>query len=369
MALEDLFEDIADAIREKDGTTAEIVAGTFPARIRAIPTGIGGVQLESILIATPPAKTVYVVGETFDFTGMVVTATYSNGQTMYVDQANLTFDPSGPLEEGTTSITVNFQWGLKMVSAFQPVVVLAVPATLEDCSWNQISALSASGKLKDYFPALSKKSITLNGNIGNTDFTNVTLDAMIIGHDHNQEIESPGEHRTHFLAFTSGQKILGLVDSQYYNEVTETGWFSLNVGNVTAGGYPESQLYKYVIPTVKLALPQELQGVLKSVTKYTYVGTSEMKAITDSVFPPSTKEYFGTTNGPDTGDKQEFYAALSSFSSADKKIYRYNDQSSPMFTLLRDINNSYAVNSIYVNGEPDRIRAGLGAGFIFIFTV
>ena len=39
MALADLFTGIADAIREKDGTTDAIVASTFPARISAIPTG------------------------------------------------------------------------------------------------------------------------------------------------------------------------------------------------------------------------------------------------------------------------------------------------------------------------------------------
>ena len=37
----DLFDDIADAIREQDETTDPIVADTFPARIRAIPSGGG----------------------------------------------------------------------------------------------------------------------------------------------------------------------------------------------------------------------------------------------------------------------------------------------------------------------------------------
>lgn len=125
MALADLFNDIADAIREKDGTSAEIVASTFPARIRAIPTGIGGVQLESIAITAPPLKTAYYSGDVFDPTGMAVYATYSNGQTMYVNHSNLTFDPSGPLEAGTTSITVKFQWGLKMASTFQEISVVS----------------------------------------------------------------------------------------------------------------------------------------------------------------------------------------------------------------------------------------------------
>ena len=39
MALADLFADVADAIREKNGTAEPIVANDFPARIRDIETG------------------------------------------------------------------------------------------------------------------------------------------------------------------------------------------------------------------------------------------------------------------------------------------------------------------------------------------
>ena len=41
MALTELFTDIANAIREKDGTTEAIVANSFPARIRALPASGG----------------------------------------------------------------------------------------------------------------------------------------------------------------------------------------------------------------------------------------------------------------------------------------------------------------------------------------
>lgn len=43
----DLFDDIADAIREQDETTDPIVADTFPSRIRAIPSG-GGTSGETV---------------------------------------------------------------------------------------------------------------------------------------------------------------------------------------------------------------------------------------------------------------------------------------------------------------------------------
>lgn len=41
-----------------------------------------GIKLTGIAITTPPTKTAYKVGETFDPAGMVVTATYSNGATL-----------------------------------------------------------------------------------------------------------------------------------------------------------------------------------------------------------------------------------------------------------------------------------------------
>ena len=76
MELKTLLADIASAIREKDGSEGEITASAFPERIRAIRSGV---ELESIQITTPPARTEYIAGEGFDPAGMVVTAVYSNG--------------------------------------------------------------------------------------------------------------------------------------------------------------------------------------------------------------------------------------------------------------------------------------------------
>lgn len=109
MALADLFDDIAAAIRERDGTTAEIVANTFPARIRGIPAG--GIQLSSISVTTPPDKTKYLVGESFNPAGMVVTAAFDNGATLEVDNSGLTFSPSGALAETDTAITISYTSG------------------------------------------------------------------------------------------------------------------------------------------------------------------------------------------------------------------------------------------------------------------
>lgn len=121
MALADLFGDIADAIRGKDGTTAEIAASTFPARILAIPTGIGGVFLESIEITTPPLKTNYVVGEVFDSSGVEISALFSNKVSLPIPTELLTFSPSGPLKIEDTGIDISFSWGAETATANQPI--------------------------------------------------------------------------------------------------------------------------------------------------------------------------------------------------------------------------------------------------------
>lgn len=116
---------IADAIREKDGTTEPIPANDFAARILAIQGG-DGVTLESIAITAPPNKVSYKTGDLFDPTGMSVWAEFSNGYGMYVNHADLVFDPAGPLEEGTDSVTVRFSWGGETAEATQAVSVKSV---------------------------------------------------------------------------------------------------------------------------------------------------------------------------------------------------------------------------------------------------
>lgn len=136
MALADLFNDIADAIREKDGTTAEIVANTFPARIRGIPAG--GIQLSSISVTTPPDKTKYFVGETFNPAGMVVTATFDNGATLQLDNSDLTFSPSGPLAETDTAITISYTSG--GVTATTQIIVIVSAASVYGVQWDGTAA-------------------------------------------------------------------------------------------------------------------------------------------------------------------------------------------------------------------------------------
>lgn len=65
--------------------------------------------LSSIAVTTPPAKTSYQVNETFDKTGMVVTATYSDNTTAAVTDYTLSIGENAFTTAGETTITVTCQ--------------------------------------------------------------------------------------------------------------------------------------------------------------------------------------------------------------------------------------------------------------------
>ena len=84
--------------------------------------GGGGIKLQSIAVTTPPTKTSYLSGERFDPTGMVVTATYSNGAKLAA--TGYAIEPSGPLSDGMTSVTIRYTEGGVSCTAIQPITVI-----------------------------------------------------------------------------------------------------------------------------------------------------------------------------------------------------------------------------------------------------
>lgn len=90
--------------------------------------GSSGFKLESIEIITPPTKTSYKSGETFDPTGMVVQANYSYGVTAEI--TGYTYSPT-TLTDGATAVIISYAEGRNIKTAEQPVTVTPVLTGLE----------------------------------------------------------------------------------------------------------------------------------------------------------------------------------------------------------------------------------------------
>lgn len=89
--------------------------------------GSGSLKLESLAITKPPIKTTYKSGESFDPTGMVVTASYGYGITS--DVTGYTVSPS-VLTDGTTEVTITYTEGRATKTASTPVTVEKVLASI-----------------------------------------------------------------------------------------------------------------------------------------------------------------------------------------------------------------------------------------------
>lgn len=147
---------------------------------------------------------------------------------------------------------------------------LGISTTLNDNDWATISAISGAGLVNNYWSVGDVKTIIINGQVGNTTFSNLSIDAYILGINHNAGVE--GNNRIHFCIGKVNNKTVGLVDSQYNQyPMTSSGYFSMSYGNsnTNSGGWEGCYMRNSVMQWIKNALPTDLQNVLKTVTKYT----------------------------------------------------------------------------------------------------
>ncbi len=105
--------------------------------------------LASIEITTPPTKTAYFSGETFNPAGMVVTAHYTDGSSQAV--SGYTYSPAGALATGNTTITVSYSEGGVTKTDTQAITVTTISNTLNSNSWATIKAVSDAGQGDNYW--------------------------------------------------------------------------------------------------------------------------------------------------------------------------------------------------------------------------
>lgn len=207
---------------------------------------------------------------------------------------------------------------------------------LNEYTWAEIRQISDANKAIEYgFKPGDTKTITINGTIGNTTITNQTVEAVVIGINHNAEKE--GNNRIHFLIGKSGSNLCGMTDSQYSGDgITTPGWCCMNTSTTNVGGWNNSYMRKTFLGntgtptspaanTFLSALPADLRAEMKSCIKYsdnTGAGpnsASEVTATTDYLFLLSEFEVFGTRTYANTSE-QNSQAQYDYFKAANSRI-------------------------------------------------
>lgn len=293
--------------------------------------GGGGIKLASISITTPPAKTTYMAGETFDPAGMVVQATYSNGATLKC--TGYSYEPNTPLDDGTTKVTIRYTEGGVTATAEQAITVTApvVIGALNDCTWEQISEISSAGQGANYWSIGDRKAETLNGTVGSLAL-NGTYYPFIVDFDHNKSKESPNAHTITFQfaksALTGGADI-AFVDGSY-NSTGSSAAFRMNTTNTNSGGWTGSYMKKTIMPAFKSACSAALQAAIKPVTIYSdNVGggsgtASNVTASSEEFYLPAEFEVQGKRAFANSAE-QNYQTQLAYYKAGNSKVkYKHN---------------------------------------------
>ncbi len=261
--------------------------------------------------------------------------------------------------KGTATITVKVAEGTNHTAPANRTcsVSVTLPTTsLNDNTWATIKEVSDAGQGENYWSVGDTKRITINGKVGNFTFSNLAIDAFIIGFNHNSSRE--GTNRIHFQIGKIGGKDVCLCDSQYGRSQSGNGYFNMNPNNSNSGGWNGSYMRKTLLGnsgtpssppanSMLAALPSDLRAVMKSVTKYSDNtggspdNASYVTSTTDYLFLLAEFEYHGARSYANSAEKN-FQLQYSYYKAGNSKVkYKHGETGTAAYHWCR---------SVYVGG-------------------
>ena len=263
---------------------------------------------------------------------------------------------------------------------------VTVSTTLNDNDWATIREVSDAGQASNYWSVGDTKSITINGTVGVETFSNLSIDAFILGFDHNASVE--GANKIHFNIGKIGGVDVALCDSVYYSSQSTTGRFSMNTDGTNSGGWNNSHMRKTVLgsnstPTSPTAntllatLPSDLRAVMKPITKHTdNTGggsdtASYVTATTDYLPLLSEFEVQGAHTNANSAE-QNYQKQYDYYKAGNSKIrYKHNATGTAAYWRLRSPHMSKSSNfcAVYANGSVSSYGATYCLGISPAFAV
>ena len=308
-----------------------------------------------------------------------VSATSSNTSVATVSVSGTTVTVTAKAK-GSATITVKVAAGTNHTAPADKtcsVTVTLPTTTLNDNSWSTIKQASDAGKGANYWAVGDTKTITINGTVGSFGISNLSVQAFILGFNHNSGKE--GANRIHFQIGKISGKMVALCDNNYGSGVSGDGYFHMNSSNTNVGGWKDSYMRKTLLGNSKTptspvanslmaALPSDLRSCMKSVTKYTdNVGNNtghvagNVTATTDYLFLLSNYEVQGNDGYANNTEKNS-QAQYAYYKAGNSKIaYRHTSTASAVWWWLRSPCCSYYNGFCVVNADGDCGSGGASA--------
>ena len=273
--------------------------------------------------------------------------------------------------KGTATITIKVAAGTNHTAPADKTcsVSVTLPTTsLSDNTWATIKEVSDAGQGENYWSLGDTKRITINGKVGNFTFSNLAIDAFIIGFNHNSSRE--GTNRIHFQIGKIGGKDVCLCDNQYGSSQGSNGYFNMNPNNSNSGGWNGSYMRKTLLgnsgtpsspPANSLlaALPSDLRAVMKSVTKYSDNtggspdNASYVTSTTDYLFLLAEFEYHGARTYANSAEKN-FQLQYAYYKAGNSKVkYKHGETGTAARHWCRSVyvGNTYLFCLVHTNGS------------------
>ena len=291
--------------------------------------------------------------------------------------------------KGTATITVKVAEGTNHTAPANRTcsVSVTLPTTsLNDNTWATIKEVSDAGQGENYWSVGDTKRITINGKVGNFTFSNLAIDAFIIGFNHNSSRE--GTNRIHFQIGKIGGKDVCLCDSQYGSGQSGNGYFNMNPNNSNSGGWNGSYMRKTLLGnsgtpssppanSMLAALPSDLRAVMKSVTKYSDNtggspdNASYVTSTTDYLFLLAEFEYHGARSYANSAEKN-FQLQYSYYKAGNSKVkYKHGETGTAAIHWCRSVyvGHTYDFCLVYTSGGASHGGASHSWGAAPGFTV
>ncbi len=245
--------------------------------------------LTGIAITTQPTKTEYNVGENFDPTGMVVTASYDNGDSRVV--SSYTYSPKTFETAGTKTVTISYnELGIVETAALtvnvKKEVKIVAWATGTDEEIAEMVAAADAGliNLVDYWAVGQERKINLSemAATGVGEYHAKQTVTMVLMHKGGYKLANGKT-----CSFVVGQK----------NGLTETGY--MNSTNTNSGSWNGCARRNWCNSVYYNSFPAALKPIFKkfkTITAEVYNGTS-LQTSEDMFALPAEREIFGEGYG------------------------------------------------------------------------